>query len=105
MLVAGGLVVVSFGIGVFTDQVEADLRENPVIVEHIGRIESFEIELMASMAAPGEEDFVFRVEGTKGNGLIQATCVTIDDLTEDVVAGTLQLDSGETIDLFLDQAG
>ena len=67
-----------FGLGVFADEVESDLRSNPVIIEHIGRFEEFELDLGASIASEGNEDFVFRVSGTKGSGLITATCVTND---------------------------
>jgi hypothetical protein len=98
--VFGGWVVMKFGLGVFADEVEADLRDNPVVREHIGRIEEFELDLSASIAAEGKEDFVFRVSGTKGTGLVFATCVTNDDGIEEVVAGTIQLESGETVDLF-----
>jgi hypothetical protein len=98
--VFGGWVVMKFGLGVFADEVEADLRSNPVVREHIGRIEVFELDLSASIAAEGDEDFVFRVSGTKGTGLVFATCVTNDSGIEEVVAGTIQLESGETVDLF-----
>jgi hypothetical protein len=96
--VAGGITARS--LGAFTDSVEADLRQNPVIIEHIGRIESFDLELRASIEEPGEDAFVFRVEGTRGAGLIHATCVTVEDGGQNVIAGSLQLTGGETVDLF-----
>jgi len=92
--------MVKFGLEVFADAVEADLRNNPVIIEHIGRIEEFEVDLKTSLSTEGPDDFVFRATGTKGSGLINATCVTNDDGVEEVVAGTIQLDSGEMLDLF-----
>lgn len=98
--VFGGWIVMRFGFGVFADEVEADLRSNPVVREHLGRIEQFELDLSASIAAEGEEDFVFRVSGTRGSGLIVATCVTNESGVEEVVSGTIQLESGETVDLF-----
>ena len=99
-MVFGGWAVIRLGLGVFADEVEADLRSNPVIVEHIGRIEDFKLDLGASIAAEGHDDFVFRVKGTKGSGLVTATCVTNDDGVEEVTAGTVQLESGEVLDLF-----
>ena len=95
----GGWAVMRFGLGIFTDEVENDLRSNPVVLEHIGRIEDFDLDFGASIATEGEEDFVFRVSGTKGSGRISATCVTTDGV-EKVVAGTIQLESGELLDLF-----
>ena len=88
------------GFGVFSDEVESELRSNPVIIEHVGRIEEFELDLSASVAEEGSEDFIFRVSGTKGSGLVTATCVTNADGMEEVAAGTIQLESGETLDLF-----
>ena len=71
-----------------------------MIIEHVGRIEEFKLDLSASVAEEGSEDFIFRVSGTKGSGLVTATCVTNADGMEEVVAGTIQLESGETLDLF-----
>ena len=99
-IIFGGWGLLRFGLGVFADEVERDLRSNPVIVEHVGRIEEFELDLGASVAAEGGDDFVFRVSGTKGSGLVTATCITNDEGIEEVVAGTIQLESGETLDLF-----
>jgi len=98
--IIGSWIVMSFGFGVFADEVETDLRTNPVIIEHLGRIEEFELDLGKSIAAEGDDDFVFRARGTKGSGLITVTCITNDDDIEEVVAGTVQLDTGETLDLF-----
>jgi hypothetical protein len=98
--VFGGWALMKLGLGVFADEVENELRTNPVITEHIGRIEEFELDLSSSIAAEGDEDFVFHVSGTKGSGLVTATCVTNEDGVEEVVSGTIQLESGETLDLF-----
>ena len=99
-MVFGGWALMKLGLGVFSDEVESELRSNPVIIEHVGRIEEFELDLGASVAEEGSEDFIFRVSGTKGSGLVTATCVTNADGMEEVAAGTIQLESGETLDLF-----
>jgi hypothetical protein len=99
-MVFGGWALMKLGLGVFADEVESELRTNPVIIEHVGRIEEFELDLSASVAEAGGEDFVFKVSGTKGSGLVTATCVTNEEGIEEVVAGTIQLESGETLDLF-----
>jgi len=99
-MVFGGWALMKLGLGVFSDEVESELRSNPVIIEHVGRIEEFELDLGASVAEEGSEDFIFRVSGTKGSGLVNATCVTNADGMEEVAAGTIQLESGESLDLF-----
>jgi len=103
-VIFGGWAMVRLGLDVFSGAVEADLRNNAVIIEHIGRIEELEVDLKTSLATDGEDDFVFHVKGTKGSGLINATCITNDDGSEEVVAGTIQLESGKTLDLFPDDA-
>ena len=100
VMVFGGWALMKLGLGVFSDEVESELRSNPVIIEHVGRIEEFDLDLSASVAEEGSEDFIFRVSGTKGSGLVNATCVTNADGMEKVVAGTIQLESGESLDLF-----
>ena len=100
VMVFGGWALIKLGLGVFADEVESELRSNPVIIEHVGRIEEFELDLSASVAEEGGEDFIFHVSGTKGSGLVTATCVTNDEGIEEVVAGTIQLESGETLNLF-----
>ena len=88
------------GLAAFRDQVRADIRDNPVIVDKIGEIQSFELDMDASDELPGENDFAFQIKGSKGEGLMKATCITVDADTEDVTAGTLELSTGETVDLF-----
>lgn len=96
----GGALVLHLGMGEFAHQVQADLTDNPVIVEHIGEIESFTIKYGASFLEEGEDVFVFRIRGTKGAGTVTAECVSVSDDEEDVVSGTLELAGGETFDLF-----
>jgi hypothetical protein len=96
----GGWAMVRLGLDVFASDVESELRDNPVIIEHIGRIEELEVDLTASLSTDENDDFVFTVRGTKGSGLVHATCITRDDGTEAVTAGTIQLESGETLGLF-----
>lgn len=99
-------IVVSFVVSacglldVFVDQVQADIEGNPVILRHIGTIDSMEIDWSATGEEPGEDVFVFRIKGSKGQGLLTAECVTVDADHEDVVAGKLELSSGETYNLF-----
>lgn len=88
------------------DEVAADIQMNPVILEHIGQIESCETDWVASGELPGPDDFVFSISGTRGSGRLTATSVTVElagGLTrEDITAGTLVLSSGEMYSLFPD---
>ncbi len=96
----GGWFFVQFGMTVLADQVQAELQDNPVVIEHLGRIENFEMEMMKSMSTSIEDEYIFRAEGTKDSGVITAICITLDSETEEVTSGTLQVSSGEIFDLF-----
>jgi len=85
---------------VFAEQVKTGLRDNPVVVEHLGRLDNLEIDLAESIAASDDDEFVFNAEGPKGSGVIRAVCVTRSSGREEVVSGTLELPGGETYDLF-----
>lgn len=114
ILVGGGLALliccggaVFFGVGLFgygfseiTRQVQVEIEDNPVIVEHIGEISSFEHDMGMSLDEPGEDTFVFHISGDKGSGTLRADCITIDADHEDVPRGELIMDSGESYQLF-----
>lgn len=103
-LLGGGALLVIMGFEMLEEQVADDLREHPVILEHLGRLDELEIDLGASMAAPGENDWVFEARGAQGTGRLMVTTVTVDAEHEDVVAGRLQLPSGEMVELFPTEA-
>jgi len=108
LIVVGAVVVLAVGLGflvvwglnLVSEQVKADIQDNPVILEHIGRIESIEFEVVATGAAQGDDTLVFKLTGTKGEGVPTADVITVDDEHEEVRSGTLRLASGETVDLF-----
>ena len=89
-----------FGWGVFKDQAQSSLNDNPVVAEHVGVIETMELDLIASGNAGGDETFVFRVEGTKGDAVITATFVTDPGDTEALRSGSMELPDGTVLDLF-----
>lgn len=99
----GGWLLVSFGLNLFTEQVAKALRDNSVVREHLGELKELELDFLASSAESGPDDFVFHATGSEASGTITATCITVDADTEEVTAGTLRLENGETYDLFPDE--
>jgi hypothetical protein len=94
-----------WGWGMFEEQAQQALSQNEVILEHIGEIQSMDFDLMGTGEAEdgstaAGQTFVFRVEGSKGSGVVSAEFVTDDADTELLTSGTLTLSSGEVIDLF-----
>ena len=100
LAVVGVGLLALWGMNLVAEQVGENLRDNPVILDHLGTIESIDIDFSKSIDAPNEDAFVFNVEGSRGSGIVTAVLVTIDEDREEVVSGTLELASGETLDLF-----
>ncbi len=88
-----------FGMNVFSEQVANELRDNPILREHIGEIQSFTLNFTATAAHDSEDVFVFDVQGSKGQGVVTAESQTIPDDSEAVISATLRLPTGEVIDL------
>ncbi len=93
----GGIFVYFWG--EMEDDIAHQIRENPVVVEHLGEVSSCEMDLSASFDEEDVESFWFDVEGARGKGRVRVTSVTNDAGSEDVVAGELVTPEG-TWDLF-----
>lgn len=99
----GGIAFVYFGLQVFGEEIANELKDNPTMIEHIGQIESFDIDWVASAADEGEEVFVFNVKGTKSKGVVTCESITLDDGTEFISWAELELPDGTTVDLINDE--
>ena len=91
--------VIGFGSELMEDAVRAELRGNPVIVEHIGEIQSVDLQLMASARHSGEDVYGFELQGTKGQGSLDAVIVTAENGGEEVVWAVLKLPDGRNFDV------
>ena len=104
VLLCGGCCVglVFVGLNQIGTEVENNLAGNEVIIEHIGDVQTFEMDKWESIKHANEDIYVFHLTGTKGSGTIEAECLANDAGTYEVWSGELKLDSGETFDLFPD---
>ena len=104
VLAVGGYALFRWGTDILEREVEVLLRDNPVIVEHIGRIRSFELDFTASSAEPDENTFIYRIVGEKGEGEVAVESITNDDGAEEIRSGRLRMSSGEAYDLMPEPA-
>lgn len=102
VLLCGGCCVglVFVGLNQIGNEIQADLAGNEVIQQHIGNIQTFEMDKWESIQHASEDVYIFRVTGPNGSGTIAAECLADDEGTYHVQSGELKLDSGETYDLF-----
>lgn len=82
-----------------SSQIRFQLEDHPIVVEHLGEVTGFEMNIMASGAAEDEDTWVYEVEGSKGKGIVTVQHVTGADGVEEIVSAQLRLPSGETFEL------
>jgi hypothetical protein len=84
---------------IVTTEIEDQLSDNPVMREHIGDIESFEMDWSRSFADEDDDTFIYQVRGSKGEGRVTVQHITNDAGDEEILSAQLRLPSGETFDL------
>lgn len=97
LLCCGGLVY--FGLNMMSAEVETELRDNARLREHIGEIQELTMDFTRSLASDDDDVFVYNVRGTKGSGKLTVHHITGNDGNEIVLAASLRLSDGRTIDL------
>lgn len=85
------------GDNIFTRQARVAVQRYPLVQQHIGTLESFELDLAGTGEAEGAEEFVFALVGDKGRGRILAEFITVDADTERLGKGVLTLADGSEI--------
>ncbi|PPU38272.1 hypothetical protein [Xanthomonas arboricola] len=95
MVILGALGwLIVFGWSLFADQARAALQDDAVVQEQIGRIHTMRVDLVRTGLAPGDDDFVFTVEGDRGRGRVHATWVSGGSEREILSDGVLTMHDG-----------
>ena len=89
--------VVMFGLNLMSEDIKRELRDNPQFQQHIGEVEEFSLDFVASAADEADDVWVFHVKGSIGQGEVTLEAVTNDDGGEDILWAKLRLPSGETV--------
>ncbi len=58
--------------GTMEDSLKAAIKDNPVIVEHLGELKEVDLNLTATGEGGGGNKFAFDVTGSKGSGMVRA---------------------------------
>jgi len=105
LIVCGGLGWwgVKKGLGVAGDMIAEQVRDHSVILEHIGDIQSAEIDLGATASLNRPNAFVIILTGSKGDGRLTADTQQQGDGSMKVTAAALRLPDGGSIDLDLEE--
>jgi hypothetical protein len=92
----GGLWIANLGLNVLEADLEAQLRDHPTVLEHLGEIESFEMDWVKSGSIDDGDTFVYHVVGSKDEAELTITSVSMDDGSEEIVYAEMRLSGGET---------
>lgn len=97
----GGVALYYFGSEAISELVRSEVENDPAILEHIGEIESFELDISDTAAAgqaaeqPGDPSpLAFQIQGSKGEGQL---LVMPDDTQNGFGSATLILSDGRRI--------
>ena len=90
----GGVALLMFTRDFMQAEVKDQLRDNPKLREHIGELESVELDFSGTVAADDDETFRYNVRGSKGSGEL-TVIESPDDST--IVEATLRLKDGTQV--------
>ncbi len=101
-----GYFIVSAGKDLIAEGAAQQLKDNPVIEEHIGIIEEIEMDFSELITVASEQDedddtltFVFEVHGSKGSGKIH---LRQDSADEEIESAELVMDDGTRYEIPVD---
>jgi hypothetical protein len=98
VLVCGGVIgVVKFGFNIIEAEIRNQVRDEPVLIEHIGQIEKMDVDLTESAALNDDDTFVYHVTGSKGSGVLTVKHVTNDAGDEEIQSADLRLPDGRVV--------
>ena len=98
-LVLASVAFVAWGTALFIEQAQAAMQQQPEVVEHIGTIQSLDLDKKATRLEAGTDVYVFDLVGDKGAGRLTVEVITVDSNTEALGHGELELSSGRVIEL------
>lgn len=82
--------------------IERQLRDHPQIREHVGEIQSLDVDWTKSMA--DDDIWVYSIEGRAGTGELTVESISEDDGSEEILSANLRLSDGTQIEIDLHQS-
>ena len=95
----GALALLYFATSQLADSVQNKLGSHPVVTEHLGKIQSMDANLVATLNEPGNDVLVFELIGEKARGRLTVEVVAKSGNLEKIAWARLKLTDGDEIDL------
>jgi hypothetical protein len=87
-----------FATNYFLTLVSNEVKNQPVVREHLGEVTACNFDLMATGEVNQEDHFVFNVQGSKGSGVVTVHAQPEGEKVR-IVSGNLRMSTGETFNL------
>ena len=87
------------GFKIFTEQALIAIRADPVVRSAVGQVHDIELDFTATFNAPDVNEFGYRIDGERIDGLLVGEIITIDADHEELRSGTLRLDDGRVLEI------
>ncbi|MCB1609787.1 MAG: hypothetical protein KDI71_22735 [Xanthomonadales bacterium] len=87
------------GFKIFTEQALIAIRADPVVRSAVGQVHDIELDFTATFNAPDVNEFGYRIDGERIDGLLVGEFITIDADHEELRSGTLRLDDGRVLEI------
>ena len=102
VVIGGGYMLYRTSVGMLAELVQVAIRDNPVVLEHVGNIQEIEFDIKGTGAIGEKDILVFDVLGSKGSGELRVVIAEDkrDDEKVSINQGSLRMADGQTFDLF-----
>jgi|GEM_PF-5380673 len=89
-----------FGLNVFNEEIKAQIKDNAILQEQLGELESMSVNFVKTGEANNDDVIVYDVKGSKASGTlaVEHTSNGAGDIL--VVSAQLTLSDGQTFELF-----
>lgn len=87
------------GFKIFTEQALEAIRADPVVTSAVGEVHDISLDFSATFQAPDADEFAYRIDGERSDGLLVGRFITIDADHEELRDGTLTLDDGQVLSI------
>lgn len=91
-----GFFFVNMGMDAVSADIEMQVRDDPVIVENIGEIESLDVDWVKSSAHEDQDTFIYDIKGSKGEGELTVKSVSDINGNEEIIWAALRTPDGQT---------
>lgn len=95
----GGTGIVWFGMNILSAEIENELRDNELMKEHIGVIETFKMDFTRTAAEGNSDAMIFKVKGSLGEGYVTVVSETDHAGDEKVLSAKLRKSDGTEVQL------